>query len=429
MSSPFVVREHVFDGQHIRQYAAALSTDQEDVLQLHAKSYTPREVEDGSIRGDFTVIAYHANAFPKECYEPFFETLYSRLKFHNNLTIGSIWIADQAFQNKSAGLNDERLGNDFHWWDHSRDILQMVNVFRKQMRRPIIAIGHSAGATQAVMTAHYHPRLFEAIIMIDPPMTMTVAETAGAIIKYALSKPSTFDTREAAADFVRKDPFFGKWEPEPLQRYIDHAFRESPTVLHPEPNKTKPFTNVHLEIRGTVRPNMANIKPNRPFSDMERHNYPDISLQSPLVGPVYNPQTRDAYANLKTLRPTALFIHGEGSKIVPEDEKDHRVVITGTEVGGNGGEAAGNVTAVTIPGGHMLPQVNVTGTAVAAADWIGVWMGRFRKTEDLFASTQVQKTKREKQMMDQEVEQTLRKWDGKPWRNHLAEPDGGRSKL
>ena len=429
MSPPFVVREHVFDGQHIRQYAAALSTNQEDALQLHAKSYTPREVDDGSIEGDFTVIAYHANAFPKECYEPFFEALYSRLKLDHKLTIGSIWIADQAFQNKSAGLNDERLGNDFHWWDHSRDILQMVNVFRKQMRRPIIAIGHSAGATQAVMSAHYHPRLFEAIIMIDPPMTMTLAETAGAMIKYALNKPSTFNTREAAADFVRKDPFFSKWEPEPLQRYIDHAFHESPTILRPDPNKTKPLTSMHSEIRGMVRLNVDNIKPNKSFSDVERYNYPDISLQSPLIGPIYNPQTREAYANLKTLRPAALYILGRGSKIVPDDERDHRTSITGIDVGGSGGEAAGNVTAVTIPGGHFLPQVNVMGTAEAAANWIVGWMGRFRKTEELFASTYAQKTKREKQMMDGEVERILRKWDGKPWQNHLAEPDGGRSKL
>lgn len=35
-----------------------------------------------------------------------------------------------------------------HWFDHSRDLLNMVNHFRDSMSRPIIGIGHSMGCTQ-----------------------------------------------------------------------------------------------------------------------------------------------------------------------------------------------------------------------------------------------------------------------------------------
>ena len=35
-----------------------------------------------------------------------------------------------------------------HYFDHSRDLLHMVNTFRHEMPEPIIGIGHSMGALQ-----------------------------------------------------------------------------------------------------------------------------------------------------------------------------------------------------------------------------------------------------------------------------------------
>ena len=34
------------------------------------------------------------------------------------------------------------------WWDHSRDLLHLINVFSDQMPRPIVGLGHSLGGTQ-----------------------------------------------------------------------------------------------------------------------------------------------------------------------------------------------------------------------------------------------------------------------------------------
>lgn len=34
------------------------------------------------------------------------------------------------------------------WFDHSRDLLSMVNHFRERMPRPIFGIAHSMGAVQ-----------------------------------------------------------------------------------------------------------------------------------------------------------------------------------------------------------------------------------------------------------------------------------------
>ena len=58
--SPLVIREHTFPGQHIREYPGAL-VDQEDVVLVHAKSYTPNEVASGKVKGQLTVVGLHAN--------------------------------------------------------------------------------------------------------------------------------------------------------------------------------------------------------------------------------------------------------------------------------------------------------------------------------------------------------------------------------
>ena len=65
-SSVFDIRPHVVPCQHIREYPAATSEDQEADLQLHVKQYTPRD-ESATQSGAITIIGAHANGFPKVC--------------------------------------------------------------------------------------------------------------------------------------------------------------------------------------------------------------------------------------------------------------------------------------------------------------------------------------------------------------------------
>lgn len=66
MADSFVIMEHTFEGQHIREYPKALASSQEDTVWLHARSYIPRAVANGSVKGDLTVICCSANGVPKE---------------------------------------------------------------------------------------------------------------------------------------------------------------------------------------------------------------------------------------------------------------------------------------------------------------------------------------------------------------------------
>jgi hypothetical protein len=64
LNSPFRIVEHIVPGQYIREYPQATATTQEDTLYLAVKQYIPLDNLHPK-PGDVTVIATHANGFPK----------------------------------------------------------------------------------------------------------------------------------------------------------------------------------------------------------------------------------------------------------------------------------------------------------------------------------------------------------------------------
>ena len=51
-------------------------------------------------------------------------------------------------QGASYALNEEELGDDPNWIDHSLDLLMMINRFKDQMKAPLVGVGHSMGCGQ-----------------------------------------------------------------------------------------------------------------------------------------------------------------------------------------------------------------------------------------------------------------------------------------
>lgn len=125
-SATFIIKEHVIPCQHIREYARATAFAQEEVLKLAVKQYIPKDNPKPQ-PGDVTIIAAHANGFPKvyqlhpslkssteeiqELYEPLWEDLHARSKA-NGFRIRGIWIADMSNQGASGILNENVIGND-----------------------------------------------------------------------------------------------------------------------------------------------------------------------------------------------------------------------------------------------------------------------------------------------------------------------------
>lgn len=63
-SEYFRLDEHVLEASHIRGFPRTTSTNQNEVLHLAIKQYTPLSNPDPK-PGDVTIIAAHANGFPK----------------------------------------------------------------------------------------------------------------------------------------------------------------------------------------------------------------------------------------------------------------------------------------------------------------------------------------------------------------------------
>jgi hypothetical protein len=67
MSSQYYrLDEHKIEASHIRGFPRATSTHENEVLHLAIKQYTPLNNPNPQ-DGDITIIAAHANAFPKVC--------------------------------------------------------------------------------------------------------------------------------------------------------------------------------------------------------------------------------------------------------------------------------------------------------------------------------------------------------------------------
>lgn len=63
MAFPFRIVEHTVESQHVREYPGA-TNNQDQALQLAVKQYIPLD-NTAPQSGDVTILAAHANGFPK----------------------------------------------------------------------------------------------------------------------------------------------------------------------------------------------------------------------------------------------------------------------------------------------------------------------------------------------------------------------------
>lgn len=115
--SHFTVHSHTTRTQHTRDRPAGAERGRHNDLRLHVNQYIPED-NNSPKAGDVTLIGAHANGFPKELYEPFWDDLYERLRAKGRGVRG-IWIADTASQGQSGILNEEILGPDGKFFSSS----------------------------------------------------------------------------------------------------------------------------------------------------------------------------------------------------------------------------------------------------------------------------------------------------------------------
>ncbi|KAL4959645.1 putative toxin biosynthesis protein [Aspergillus stella-maris] len=436
-SGPFRIVEHTVPCQHIREYPGATANEQEDVLNLAVKQYIPLDNPQPQ-PGDVTILAAHANGFPKELYEPLWEELHAR-SIENGFRIRSIWMADVAHQGESSVVNEDLLGNDPSWFDHPRDLLNLVNVKRKEMPRPIVGIGHSFGGAHLVQLASMHPRLLHSLVLLDPVVQRQTTQLDAIDLgkqKMVIAKTTQLSTyrrdkwpsRKAAAESYKKNPFYQAWDPRVLDRWIHYGLRDLPTAIHPtskEPNSTETpvtlKTTLHQEVFTFSRPNYDG--PPGFAVPVNKATHPDLDPDHIGSWPFYRPEPYRIFTQLPHLRPSVLYVFGGQSDMSPPNMIADKLAHTGTGLGGNGGAVAGRVSNVILKdNGHLVAQEAPVRCAEEASRWLGPELQRWREEEKLFRNQWDRKSKLEKMTIDSR------------WKAHVPAPvrpkkDDSKSKL
>jgi len=203
-----------------------------------------------------TLLVLQANGFPKEIWEPCLHFLIDEVKQSiSSIFIEEIWTMD-AVNHGDAGLVNERYLTDrFDWADHARDILNFVtnylpvsgtqdvpthlpaigqdisrhrldNGFRD---RTLVALGHSFGGCSATRAALHAPNLFSSLVLVDPVILPSYKIVDGGFAWMskrcvpALSRRTTWSSREEALNSFLKSSFFQTWHADALRAYVDYG--------------------------------------------------------------------------------------------------------------------------------------------------------------------------------------------------------------
>lgn len=96
--------------------------------------------------------------------------------------------------------------------------------------RRIVLVGHSLGANASAMAVTSLPQLFEAVIFVDPLLVhphVNRGPKSFALVASAVGRRDRWNTRaEAHALFLEKANFFGRWQSDVLDRYVDFGLEE-----------------------------------------------------------------------------------------------------------------------------------------------------------------------------------------------------------
>ena len=133
-------------------------------------------------------------------------------------------------------LVQPRRHRDFRDWHEL--VPDLISFIEDRLEPPVLAAGHSMGATLTMLAANRRPDLFRAIALVDPVilslkyalslrLTPDRWRTRIPIVRKALGRPTDWASKQEAFDFHRKARVFRRVGDEVLADYIDHGVVET----------------------------------------------------------------------------------------------------------------------------------------------------------------------------------------------------------
>ncbi|KAL9621369.1 MAG: hypothetical protein Q9160_004129 [Pyrenula sp. 1 TL-2023] len=379
------VQEHVIPAAYPRGYHRGVRDPIHSRLRLHVKQYIVRSsvtTKEDDTRTPLTIIFAHGVGSSKESYEP----LLSSLVTHpSSPPIRHIFSLDFVDNGRSYLLNQTELGDAPHWSDIARDLLQLVNHFQADMTVPLVGISQSAGAHALFTSASWSPRLFQALVCIEPVVengfwhwnegidgSLPVNSSASPTIKkggrdytgvLAFLRRDVWPTFSAAEKTFRRSPYYSGFDESVLQKVLQYDLRP---INHADP--TGPATLVtpsFLEASHFMR-----LDP--PIPGQDEVDHPTRTLESQHLAGFFSPGAASVRAQMASISARVLYVWAPENAFT--NAKYHKRVIaaTGTGVEGGGGLNNGQVDETVVEKGrHTLPLDNPAGTARKIAEWLG----------------------------------------------------------
>lgn len=163
---------------------------------------------------------YSANGFPLGTYTEFLNQLSAKFNL-TCLSPRACW--------PNIGMPEKQT----NWELYADDLIAFVE---QKFSKPITVIGHSQGATAAIIAASKRPELFKSLIVIEPA---SVSTSLGFIIKQSpyflkkhfqpfksgLQKQEVWESREMFYDYYRKHKAYKRFPDKVLKDYAEYGLK------------------------------------------------------------------------------------------------------------------------------------------------------------------------------------------------------------
>lgn len=385
-SEPWTLVQHTIPAFQSRAYHRAVRDPNTSRLFLHVNEYriTQTRAATQSEPQGITIIFAHGLESTKEQYEPFFSDLIKTVG--SGTAIKAIFAADIYNHGQSFLINRDEIGDEMEWLDPARDIVQMINHFRSQedgnssngssrayMAPPLVGIGQSWGCVHVLVPAAWHPRLFQALVCIEPIVENGSwhdngeATRQSVLYKYRLHKVkhSWKNMAEARQHFI-KSPYYGAFEPRVLEKAIQYE------LWRPDPTSERVTLVTPILQRTAVY-----MKADPPYDGIvPSEDWATRSEKSIMPGGFYRAECDKIKDLMPGIHCKTLYLWSRNADFVSDEAYRKRLLdCTGTGRGGGGGVATGQVVEAFVDrGNHALNFENPYGTAVQVAKFLdSVW--------------------------------------------------------
>ncbi|KAI1619600.1 toxin biosynthesis protein [Exophiala viscosa] len=364
----WTVKEHVIPASHPRGYRRGVRDPQTSRLRLHVKQYipaTPRPLADDGYA--VTLIVQHGMppGDNKEACEPF---MWDLLCQPNLPPVRSIWAMDIASAGQSFLLNRKEIGDEPHWFDSSRDLLQVINHFQAEMRPPLIGFGQSWGGSVIAMCAAWHPRLFEGVIMSEPVTEngyyhALEASQNGDLAHPAVRQPIGFmvgrrkrhyPSRAALNESVGRNEMWKPYDKRVLQQMLRYDYQDL------DDGRVELITPPNLTLHHFQQPS----PPLRGYPEHEDYaTRPAEANHPPGFYKTVQIRVKEALADVTC---KILFLWGSKGGYISSESYRKRLI----DAAQAKGSRPGQIQQKFVPGGHSLIFIVPTETAEASVGWI-----------------------------------------------------------